>query len=65
MRADDTLTDHQRDTMLKRLDGVATILAQTAAQEPSLFHLLAEDAEISDSTRRLEREMQAAAGLEP
>ncbi len=65
VRADDTLTDHQRDTMLKRLDGVATILAQTAAQEPSLFHLLAEDAEISDSTRRLEREMQAAAGLEP
>jgi SNF2 family DNA or RNA helicase len=51
--------------MLKRLDGVATILAQTAAQEPTLFHLLAEDAEISDSTRRLEREMQLAAGLEP
>ena len=65
VRADDTLTDQQRDTMLKRLDGVATILAQTAAQEPSLFHLLAEDAEISDNTRRLEREMQAAAGLEP
>jgi SNF2 family DNA or RNA helicase len=65
VRADDTLTDQQRDTMLKRLDGVATILAQTAAQEPSLFHLLAEDAEISDSTRRLEREMQSAAGLEP
>ncbi len=65
VRADDTLTDQQRDTMLKRLDGVATILAQTAAQEPSLFHLLAEDAEISDNTRRLERDMQAAAGLEP
>jgi SNF2 family DNA or RNA helicase len=65
VRADDTLTDQQRDTMLKRLDGVATILAQTAAQEPTLFHLLAEDAEISDSTRRLERDMQAAAGLEP
>ncbi len=65
VRADDSLTDQQRDTQLKRLDGVATILAQTAAREPSLFHLLAEDAEISDSTRRLEREMQAAAGLEP
>ena len=65
VRADDTLTEQQRDTMLKRLDGVATILAQTAAQEPTLFHLLAENAEISDSTRRLEREMQAAAGLEP
>ncbi len=65
VRADDTLTDQQRDTMLKRLDGVATILAQTAAQEPTLFHLLAEDAEISENTRRLEREMQLAAGLEP
>ena len=65
VRADDTLTDQQRDTQLKRLDGVATILAQTAAREPSLFHLLADDAEISDSTRRLEREMQAAAGMEP
>ena len=65
MRADDSLTEQQRDTQLKRLDGVATILAQTAAREPSLFHLLADDAEISDNTRRLEREMQAAAGLEP
>jgi hypothetical protein len=65
VRADDSLTEQQRDTQLKRLDGVATILAQTAAREPSLFHLLADDAEISDSTRRLEREMQAAAGMEP
>ena len=65
VRADDSLTEQQRDTQLKRLDGVATILAQTAAREPSLFHLLADDAEISDNTRRLEREMQAAAGLEP
>ncbi len=65
VRADDSLTEQQRDTQLKRLDGVATILAQTAAREPSLFHLLAENAEISDNTRRLEREMQAAAGLEP
>ena len=65
VRADDSLTEQQRDTQLKRLDGVATILAQTAAREPSLFHLLADDAEISDNTRRLEREMQAAAGMEP
>ena len=57
--------DAQRDAQLKRLDGIATILAQTAAREPYLFSLLGEDAEVSDSTRRLKREMQVAGGLEP
>ena len=51
--------------MLKRLDGVATILAHTAAREPSLFSLLQEDAEVTEATRRLQREMQLAAGLDP
>ena len=65
VKADTSATDAQRDTQLKRLDGIATILAQTAAREPSLFFLLDEDAEISDSARRLKREMQVAGGLEP
>jgi len=65
VRADASITEAKRDTTLKRLDGVATILAQTAAREPSLFSLLQEDAEISDATRRLQRQMQIAAGLEP
>ena len=43
----------QRDAQLKRLDGIATILAQTAAREPSLFNLLGDDAEVSDTARRL------------
>jgi len=55
----------QRDAQLRRLDGIATILAQTAAREPSLFRLLGEDAEVSDSARRLKREMQVAGGLTP
>jgi superfamily II DNA or RNA helicase len=63
--ADVTLTEAQRETLLKRLDGVATILAHTAAREPFLFSLLQEDAEITDATRRLQREMQLAAGLDP
>ena len=54
----------QRDAQLKRLDGIATILAQTAAREPYLLTLLGEDAEVSDSTRRWKREMQVAGGLE-
>ncbi|MFT3873692.1 MAG: DEAD/DEAH box helicase [Nocardioides sp.] len=64
VRTDKTLTDAQRDIQLKRLDGIATILAQTAANHPSLFSLLGEDAEIGESTQRMKREMQLAAGLE-
>jgi len=57
--------DAERDVQLKRLDGIATILAQTAARQPILLSLLGEDAEVSDSAHRLKREMQVAGGLEP
>jgi SNF2 domain-containing protein/helicase-like protein len=63
VKADTAMTDAQRNEQLKRLDGIATILAKTAAQEPSLFALLAEDATISDSAKALRKEMIAAAGL--
>jgi len=65
VKNDPDLTDAQRDAQLKRLDGIGTILAQTAARDPSLFHLLSEDAEISDVARELKRRMQEQAGLEP
>ena len=65
VRADASVTDAQRDAQLRRLDGIATILAQIAAREPSLFALLGEEAEVSDSARRLKREMQLAGGLKP
>jgi hypothetical protein len=65
IRAAESVSEGQRDTMLKRLDGVATVLAQTAAGEPSLFSLLDEDAEVGPTTRLLQREMQVAAGLDP
>ena len=65
VKADASLTDAQRDVQLKRLDGIAKILAQTATREPSLFALLGDDAEVSDSARRLKREMQIAGGLTP
>jgi hypothetical protein len=55
----------ERDAQLKRLDGIATILAQTAAREPYLLSLLGEDAEVSEAARRLKREMQVRGGLEP
>jgi hypothetical protein len=65
VRADQEITEAQRDTELKRLDGVATILAQCAAREPALFALLDDNAEITDTTRSRMREMLEAAGQAP
>jgi len=65
VKADTSVTDGQREVQLKRLDGIAKILAQTATREPSLFALLGDDAEVSDAARRLKREMQVAGGLTP
>ncbi len=65
VKADAELTEAQRDGQLKRLDGIATILAQTAAHQPALFGLLSPEAEIGEATRRLQAEMQRQAGAEP
>ena len=64
VRTDTGLTEAKRDGELKRLDGIATILAQTAAREPSLFSLLAEDAKISDQASDMRRAMLERAGVE-
>jgi len=64
VKVDPSLTEAKRDGELKRLDGIATILAQTAAREPSLFSLLAEDAKVSDQASELRRAMLARAGVE-
>jgi hypothetical protein len=64
VRADASSTEAHRTEQLKRLDGVATILAKTAARDTSLLALLAEDAVVSESGTRLKREMMSAAGLE-
>jgi len=64
VKADETLSDSRRAEELKRLDGIATILAQTAARDPRLFELLAEDAEVSDSAQDLKRALQRRAGYD-
>ncbi len=64
VRADATSSEAQRAEQLKRLDGVATILAKTAARDTSLLALLAEDAEVSDSAKSLRRDLLRVAGLE-
>jgi superfamily II DNA or RNA helicase len=64
IKADTTLNDAKRAEQIKRLEGIATILATTAAIEPSLFDLLVDDAEVLPETREVQREMQQKAGLE-
>lgn len=64
VNADKSAGDTYRAEQLRRLDGIATILAKTAALEPSLLALLAEDAVVSEAATSLKREMLAAAGVE-
>ena len=64
VRADHSLTEAQRTGELKRLDGIATILARTAARDTSLLALLADDAHVSDAAKELRREMLELAGVE-
>ncbi|MEO6471870.1 MAG: DEAD/DEAH box helicase [Aeromicrobium sp.] len=65
VKADETSTEAHRAEQLKRLDGVGTILAKTAALDTSLLELLTEDAVFSDSAKSLKRDMLVAAGIEP
>jgi hypothetical protein len=63
--ADGTLSDSRRGQELKRLDGVATLLAKIAARDTSLLQLLAEDARVSDAARALKATLMREGGLEP
>nr|WP_245700966.1 DEAD/DEAH box helicase [Sanguibacter gelidistatuariae] len=63
--ADDALTAVRRGEELKRLDGVATMLARTAARDTSLLELLADDARVSDAARAFKASVMRAGGLEP
>jgi superfamily II DNA or RNA helicase len=65
VRGDQTSSDAFRAKQLKRLDGIATILAKTAVRDPALLALLAEDAVVSDAARSLKRDMLGALGVEP
>ncbi len=64
VRASAELTDAQKADELKRLDGIATILAKTATRDPSLFGLLSEESQVTDSARDLRLEMLRKAGIE-
>ena len=63
-KSDPELSDAARAEQLKRLDGIATILAKTAARDTSLIALLAEEAVVSEAAKALKRDLQMSAGLE-
>ena len=64
VKADETSSDAYTAEQLKRLDGVATILAKTAALDTSLLALISADAALTDSARTLKRDLLVAAGME-
>jgi hypothetical protein len=59
------VSDSHRSEQLRRLDGIATILATTAVRDAQLLALLAEDSDVSDAARSLKREMLRDLGIEP
>jgi hypothetical protein len=58
------ISEARRGDQLKRLDGVATILARTAARDGSLLALLTDDGGLLPDTRPLLRELRLMAGIE-
>jgi superfamily II DNA or RNA helicase len=57
-------TDSHRAEQLKRLDGIAAILAATAVRNAALLALLAEDAAVTDAARSLKRDLERDIGIE-
>jgi hypothetical protein len=61
---DTTVGVTERQEILKRLDGLASIMAKTAARDTSLITLLAPEAKISDQAKKLRRDFLVASGVE-
>ena len=64
VKTDETIGEAERAETLKRLDGVAAILAKSAARDTSLITLLEPTAPITEATRALKRKMLTQAGIE-
>ena len=64
VKADPDVADSARAELLKRLDGIAQILAKTAARDTSLIALLEPDASISTVAQRFRRDWLLESGAE-
>jgi SNF2-related domain/Helicase conserved C-terminal domain len=58
------LSENRRAEQLKRLDGIAAILARIAVRDAGLLALLSDDAVVSDAAREVRRDLLGAAGVE-
>jgi hypothetical protein len=64
VKTDATLSEAERANEQKRLDGLAGILAKTAARDTSLIALLGDDAPVTAAAKALRRDLLLAAGME-
>lgn len=64
IKSDTTLTDAERTKELTRLDGIATIMAKTAARDTSLIQLLQDTSPLSAAAQEVRRGMLLEAGAE-
>ncbi len=64
VKDDRDVPESERAEVLKRLDGLASIMAKTAARDTSLIALLAPEAKVSDAAKALRRDMLLASGAE-
>ncbi|QOC25956.1 MULTISPECIES: DEAD/DEAH box helicase [Microbacterium] len=64
VKADEAIAGAARAELLKRLDGVATILAKTAARDTSLIQLLEVDQATSPVAKRMRRDWLLESGAD-
>ncbi|MFC5501264.1 DEAD/DEAH box helicase [Lysinimonas soli] len=64
IKGDTALSDAERTKELTRLDGIATIMAKTAARDTSLIQLLTDSAPLSTAAQEMRRSMLMEAGSE-
>jgi hypothetical protein len=64
VKVDTTITEAERANEQKRLDGLAGILAKTAARDTSLIAMLADDAPVTAAAQALRRDLLLDAGVQ-
>lgn len=64
IKTDKAMTDAERTKELTRLDGIATIMAKTAARDTSLIQLLTDTAPLTTQQQEAKRAMLLEAGAE-
>lgn len=64
VKADRELSDAERINEQKRLDGLAGILAKTAARDTTLIAMLADDAPVTAAAKALRRDLLLSAGVQ-